>query len=139
MGALPGGVPLSSDLDALEGLPRDGDGPVFREPWEAQAFALTVDLSERGLFTWQEWAEALAEEIRLTGEAGDLDLGDTYYRHWARALTKLLSTRGAVTPGELEERTEMWRQAYLATPHGQPVELSAAAPRAPRQTGSKGP
>lgn len=121
---------MSSDLDALEGLPRDGDGPVFREPWEAQAFALTVDLSEQGLFTWQEWAEALADEIRLAGEAGDADLGDTYYRHWARALTKLLSARGAVTPGELEKRTERWRQAYLATPHGQPVELPAATPRA---------
>lgn len=121
---------MSPDLDTLEGLPRDEDGPVFGEPWEAQAFALTVDLSEQGLFTWREWAETLAEEIRLAGEAGDPDLGDTYYRHWARALTKILSARGAVTPGELEERTELWRQAYLATPHGQPVELSAATSRA---------
>lgn len=130
---------MSSDLDALEGLPRDGDGPVFREPWEAQAFALTVDLSERGVFTWQEWAEALAAEIRLAGEDGDPDLGDTYYRHWAHALTKLLSARGAIPPGELEKRTELWRQAYLATPHGQPVELSAATPVPPRQTGSNEP
>lgn len=130
---------MNSDLDPLEGLPRDGDGPVFREPWEAQAFALTVDLSEQGLFTWQQWAETLAEEIRLAGKAGDPDMGDTFYRHWARALTKLLVARDAVTPGELETRTELWRQAYLATSHGQPVELSAAAPRAPRQTSSNGP
>ena len=33
---------------AVPGVPRDADGPVFREPWEAQAFAMTLALHERG-------------------------------------------------------------------------------------------
>jgi nitrile hydratase accessory protein len=72
--------------DALPGLPRDADGPVFAEPWEAQAFALAVALNERGLFTWPEWAEALGREIERARAAGDPDTGATYYRNWLAAL-----------------------------------------------------
>ena len=63
-------------------IPRDADGPVFREPWEAQAFAMTLALHERGLFTWPEWAAALADEIKRAQAAGDPDTGETYYPHW---------------------------------------------------------
>ena len=55
---------------------------MFAAPWEAQAFAMAVRLHEAGHFTWTEWAERLAEEIKRAQAAGDPDRGDTYYRHW---------------------------------------------------------
>ncbi|HSK40535.1 MAG TPA: nitrile hydratase accessory protein [Arenibaculum sp.] len=87
-----------------DGMPRDDDGPVFREPWEAQAFALTLRLHESGHFTWPEWAETLAAEIAAAQAAGDPDLGDTYYRHWLRALERLLASKGILAPDALEAR-----------------------------------
>ncbi len=114
------------DLDALPAIPRDEDGPVFAEPWQAEAFAMAVRLHEQGVFTWRRWAETLGEEIRAAQEAGDPDLGDTYYEHWVRALSRIVAEHGAVSGEELEARTDRWRRAYLATPHGHPVELSAA-------------
>src|SRR5690242_12582934 len=77
----------------MPGLPRDQDGPVFHEPWEAQAFALAVALNERGVFTWSEWAATLGEEIKRAQAAGDPDLGNTYYRHWLAALERILAQK----------------------------------------------
>lgn len=105
--------------------PHDDDGPVFSEPWEAQAFALAVQLSRRGLFTWSEWTDAFAAEIKEAQAAGDPDLGDTYYRHWARALEKLVTAKGGIDATTLTERAEAWRRAYLNTPHGKPINLEA--------------
>ena len=59
--------------EALPDIPRDADGPVFREPWEAHAFAMALALHERGLFSWPEWAATLAVEIRRAQAAGDPD------------------------------------------------------------------
>ena len=112
-----------SGAPALPGQPRDGDGPVFREPWEAQAFALALNLYEAGHFTWPEWAEALAAEIRAAQAGGDPDLGDTYYRHWLAALERLVTTKGLVLDPEMAARKAAWEQAYRETPHGRPVEL----------------
>ncbi len=112
----------------IPGLETDADGPVFREPWEAQAFALAVKLHEAGLFTWEEWATALSTEITAAQAAGDPDLGTTYYRHWQRALERLVVGKGAAVAADLEERVETWRKAYLNTPHGQPVDLAAGIP-----------
>lgn len=113
-------------VDQLPGVPRDEGGPVFAEPWEAQAFALAVRLSEAGHFTWAEWTAALAAEIGSASERGDRDRGDTYYQHWLRALESLCREKGLTSGDLLETRTEQWRRAYLNTPHGKPVELSAA-------------
>ncbi|WP_425407394.1 nitrile hydratase accessory protein [Hwanghaeella sp.] len=109
----------------ISGISANGDGPVFREPWEAQAFALTVSLHEAGLFSWDEWAATLSAEITSAQAAGDPDLGGTYYRHWQKALERLVIAKGATLGAELEDRVETWRQAYLNTPHGQPIEMSA--------------
>jgi nitrile hydratase accessory protein len=107
----------------LADLPRDGDGPVFREPWEAQAFAMALSLHERGLFTWTEWAAALAEEIKRAQAGGDPDLGDTYYRHWLAALERLVAAKG-VASSELQHRyRDAWDHAADRTPHGKPIEL----------------
>ena len=80
--------------DAIPGIPRDDDGPVFREPWEAQAFAMTLAPYRRGLFTWPEWAQALSAEIKRAQAAGDPDTGETYYRHWLAALETLIARKG---------------------------------------------
>jgi nitrile hydratase accessory protein len=93
-----------------------GSEPVFSEPWQAQAFAMTLALHRRGLFTWPEWAETLAAEISAAQAAGDADLGDTYYRHW-------LAAKGLATGAELEDHRQAWARAAGRTPHGQPIEL----------------
>ncbi len=115
-----------ADLDALPALPRDDEGPVFAEPWEAQAFAMTLRLHEQGAFTWPEWTEALSGEIRAARDRGDPDLGDTYYQHWLAALEKLTFAKGLVARAETEQRKQDWRRAHINTPHGQPIDLAAA-------------
>ena len=108
---------------ALPDLPRDEDGPVFREPWEAQAFAMALSLHERGLFTWNEWAAALADEIKRAQAAGDPDHGDTYYRHWLATLEKLVAAKGVATFETQHRYRDAWDHAADRTPHGLPIEL----------------
>jgi nitrile hydratase accessory protein len=110
----------------VPGIPRDADGPVFREPWEAQAFAMTLALYERGLFTWGEWAAALANEIKHAQGAGDPDTGETYYSHWLAALEKLVAEKGVTTSETLHRTRDAWDHACDRTPHGQPIVLMAA-------------
>src|SRR6476620_34962 len=90
------------------GIPRDDDGPVFREPWEAQAFALALSLHERGVFSWKEWAAALGEEIRKAQAAGDPDTGETYYRHWLAALERLVAAKGLADAATLTRYADAW-------------------------------
>ena len=122
-----------ADSGEFPGLPRDTDGPVFAEPWQAQAFALAVTLHADGHFTWAEWAEALAAEIKAAQSRGDRDDGSTYYRHWLAALERLVAEKGLATGVELAKRKTDWTEAYRATPHGNPVRLPnvscATAPR----------
>ena len=112
------------DLGALPDLPRQDGEPVFREPWEAQAFAMAVQLHERGVFTWNEWAATLAAEIKAAQAAGDPDTGDTYYRHWLAALEKLVAAKALTSASELAVRRDQWDRAARATPHGQPIALA---------------
>ena len=112
-----------ADLAALPGLPRDEDGPVFAEPWQAQAFALTLQLHQDGRFTWLEWADTLAAEIKRAQAAGDPDDGTTYYHHWLAALEHLAVTKGLATRPTLAKCKTDWETAYRSTPHGKPIEL----------------
>jgi nitrile hydratase accessory protein len=109
----------------VPGIPRDDDGPVFREPWEAQAFAMALALHERGLFTWNEWAGALAREITRAQACGDPDTGETYYRHWLAALERLIAEKGVTTPDTLLRTRDAWERAADRTPHGAPIELKS--------------
>jgi nitrile hydratase accessory protein len=104
-------------------IPCDAEGPVFREPWEAQAFAMALALHERGLFTWTEWAATLAAEIKRAQAAGDPDTGETYYRHWMAALERLISAKGVATSETLSRYRDAWDHAADRTPHGSPIEL----------------
>jgi nitrile hydratase accessory protein len=108
---------------AVPGVPRDADGPVFREPWEAQAFAMTLALHERGVFSWKEWAAALADEIKRAQVAGNPDTGETYYLHWLNTLEKLVADKGVTTQDALHRYRHAWHHACDRTPHGQPIEL----------------
>jgi len=114
-------------LAALPSLPRDAGGPVFAEPWQAQAFALAVRLSQEGYFTWKEWAAALADEIKNAADRGEPDDGSRYYEHWLAALERLVTAKGLSDPASLLQRKEAWADAYRHTPHGKPVQLRASA------------
>jgi nitrile hydratase accessory protein len=109
--------------DALPSIPRDAEGPVFREPWEAQAFAMALALHERGLFTWPEWAATLADEIKKAQAAGDPDTGETYYRHWLNTLERLVGEKSIANSDTLRRYHDAWDHAADRTPHGTPIEL----------------
>ena len=122
----PNSIPEAESLAVLPRLPRDDGGPVFAEPWQAQAFAMAVKLSEQGHFTWKEWAAALADELKAAADRGEPDDGSHYYEHWLAALERLVTEKGLTDPAALLKRKEAWAEAYRHTPHGKPVELSAA-------------
>jgi nitrile hydratase accessory protein len=110
----------------VPGIPRDDAGPVFREPWEAQAFAMALALHERGLFTWTEWAATLADQIKRAQAEGDPDTGETYYRHWLATLERLVAEKGVTTSETLHRYRDAWDHAADRTPHGMPIELRPA-------------
>ena len=116
------------DLTALPRIPRDDEGPVFRAPWEAQAFAMAVMLHERGHFTWTEWAGRLADEIAAAAARGETDDGKRYYHYWLTALEKLVADKRIVLADELHARRDAWEEAARNTPHGQPIVLGASRP-----------
>jgi nitrile hydratase accessory protein len=108
---------------AVQSIPQSENGPVFREPWEAQAFALALSLHERGLFTWKEWTATLGEEIKKAQAAGDPDTGETYYQHWLAALERIVAAKGLADGATLARTREAWQHACARTPHGTPIEL----------------
>jgi nitrile hydratase accessory protein len=116
----------SETIDALPGLPRDRDGPLFAEPWQAQAFALTVQLGQAGYFPWREWADTLAAVLREAAARGTPDDGSCYYDHWLIALEQLCLAKGLTDVVALDVRTAAWADAYRRTPNGRPVELPGA-------------
>jgi nitrile hydratase accessory protein len=116
-------------LAALPALPRDAEGPVFAEPWQAQAFALAVKLSEAGHFAWAEWAAALGAELAAAAARGEPDDGSRYYEHWLAALERLVKAKGLAEGTALLARKDAWAAAYRNTPHGKPVELKAGQGR----------
>ena len=113
--------------EPLPGPPRDRDGPVFREAWEAQAFAMALTLHDKGRVTWKEWATTLSGEIKRAQASGDPDTGSTYYHHWLNALERLVVAKGAATAEALHATAHAWEEAARATPHGQPISLEKSS------------
>jgi nitrile hydratase accessory protein len=109
--------------DTVPSIPRDADGPVFRAPWEAHAFAMALALHEKGLFSWSEWAATLGGEIKKAQAAGDPDTGETYYRHWLATLERIVAEKGVTTSQALARHHAAWDRAAHRTPHGAPIEL----------------
>ena len=123
----PNSIRESERLKALPRLPRDEGEPVFAEPWQAQAFALAVKLSEQRLFTLKEWAAALANELNTATSRGEPDDGSHYYDHWLAALEYLVTAKGLADSATLVARKEAWADAYRSTPHGMPVKLATGS------------
>lgn len=111
---------LKNLLQSLPDLPHQKDAPVFREPWEARVFAMTLAAHDAGLFTWSEWADTLGAEIKRAGAA---DTGADYYRHWLAAFEALVSAKGAASEQLLQDTRSAWDRAAKATPHGDPIVL----------------
>ena len=116
-----------AEFAALPGQPTDADGPIFAEPWQAEALALVVQLHQTGRFTWSEWAQTLADVLKEVAAGGEPDDGTRYYTHWLVALERIATAKHLVGADELDERKQAWEAAYLNTPHGQPVELLRAS------------
>jgi nitrile hydratase accessory protein len=114
---------IDQAIAAVPGIPRGPEGPVFREPWEAEAFAMTLALHERGLFAWSEWTAVLAAEIKRAQASGDPDTGDTYYRHWLAALERIVAEKGITDAAALARYRAAWDHAADRTPHGAPIVL----------------
>ncbi len=105
-------------------MPQASDhGRVFAEPWQAHAFAMTLQLHERGLFTWQEWADTLSGQITEDQRHGDPDDGKTYYHHWLGALEKMIIRLKIGTQEQIHDLEHAWEDAAARTPHGQPIVL----------------
>jgi nitrile hydratase accessory protein len=128
---------MTADVNAAQSLrvrgcngdlsvPHNDDGPVFRAPWEAEAFALAVSLNERGLFTWREWADTLGDEIKKAQAAGDPDTGETYYLHWLATLERMVTAKGLTNASQLARTRDAWERACARTPHGAPIALRPA-------------
>ena len=115
--------PDAARFASLPRLPVDAEGPVFAEPWQAQAFALAVQLHAEGAFSWTDWAAALSRELKAAEARGEPDDGSHYYEHWLAALEGLVSGRGLLSAEALALRKAAWAAAYERTPHGRPVEL----------------
>lgn len=125
---------ISSPLVQSPGLPSSENGePVFAEPWQAEAFGLTVHLFERGLFSWSEWAAHLSHEVHRPERAAD---GADYFEAWVAALTHLLVEKGVADEASVFALQQSWQRAAEATPHGQPIELSNDPMAKPRQAGN---
>ncbi len=121
--------PLKADVAAalriVPSIPCEGEAPVFDEPWQAQAFAMTLALQQKGVFTWHEWAETLGEEIQRARREGDPDDGHTYYHRWLASLEKLVAQKGIASPTTLHDYAHAWERAAHRTPHGAPIELKS--------------
>jgi nitrile hydratase accessory protein len=109
--------------EAIPGMPRDDNGPVFHAPWEAKAFAMALALHQNGLFAWSEWSAMLGEQIKKAQAAGDPDTGETYYHHWLATLERMVAEKGAATTQALAQHYRAWERATHRTPHGKPIEL----------------
>jgi nitrile hydratase accessory protein len=114
---------IDQAIATVPGIPRDPEGPVFREPWEAQAFAMAVALHERGLFDWGEWTAVLGDEIKRAQAKGDPDSGETYYRHWLAALERIVAEKGVTDTAALARYRDAWDHAAARTTHGVPIVL----------------
>ena len=112
-------------LEASPFLPRDEEGPVFAEPWQAQAFAIAVQLSAKGHFTWTEWTIALEDQLQAAVRRGEPDDGSRYFEHWIAAVEHLVVDKNLTQQTALSERKEAWADSYRHTPHGHPLELGA--------------
>lgn len=120
-------ITLADILKQCEGqplpLPNTNEANVFSEPWQAQAFAMTIQLHAAKLFTWPEWAQALTREIKEAQKSGDPDSGDTYYHHWLNALEGLILQKNIGTSEQIHDLEHAWEDAAARTPHGQPITL----------------
>jgi len=114
---------IEQAIAAVLSIPRGPEGAVFREPWEAEAFAMAVALHERGLFGWSEWTAVLSDEIKRAPASGDPDTGETYYRHWLAALERIVAEKGITDAASLGRYRDAWDHAADRTPHGAPIVL----------------
>ena len=101
----------------------DGD-PVFDEAWQAQALAMADNLVKGGLFSVGDWSNALGQALKESADRADVDSQQTYYLCVLKALEKLIADYSGIDATMMVSKRQDWEQAYLSTPHGEPVTLN---------------
>ena len=100
------------------------DKVVFENPWHSQLFAITVQLSEKGNFSWTEFVTVFGEALKKESlHEKNLDGSNDYFSCWLNALEKILIEKNISNQNTLILLKEDWTQAYLSTPHGKPVHI----------------
>ena len=93
----------------------------FEAPWHGQVFALAVALNEAGHFDWPEWAKMFSATLKSAGLGKPLNGSDDYYGVWVSTLEEMLLQKGMAETSGLTDMKTLWTEAFLRTPHGQPV------------------
>ncbi len=80
----------------------EGEEPVFSHPWESRAFAIVVQLSAAGHFTWAEWVACFSEEVRAaTAAEAAGTAAPSYYEQWLAAAEKIMIAKGVTSREQL--------------------------------------
>ena len=115
------------ELNALRPLAGVDGEPVFAEAWQAEALAIADTLVQNGLFSATAWSTALGEALQQAEASGASDDQETYYGCVLSALESLIATHSAIDEQALSGMRRNWEEAYLSTPHGQPVKLKSTS------------
>lgn len=103
---------------------KNEDQVVFQDPWHSQLFAITVQMSEKGNFSWTEFVKVFGEALKKERlPTKNLDGSNDYFYCWLNALEEILIEKKISNQNTLILLKEEWTQAYLSTPHGKPVNI----------------
>jgi len=111
------------DLKSLKPLASVDGEPAFSEAWQAEALAIADTLVQNGMFSAGAWSAALGEALQEAASSGASDDQETYYRCVLSALEELVARHSAIGRQAMAGKRKDWEEAYLSTPHGQPVKL----------------
>lgn len=101
---------------------RDGQS-AFAEQWHAQVTAVVEVLVAEGKLDAAAWSQALGAELDRRSAEGAPDTDETYYTAFLTVLETVLDKARMAGAEDVDRRESDWRNAYLSTPHGQPVVL----------------
>lgn len=117
---------LLAELPEAGAIPRKGSELAFASPWELRALSIAVGLHREGGFAWQEFQQALVATIQEWEGTPSAEREEwSYYRHWVRALERLMVERGIAKRDEIDGKQAECVKATEETRHHQKAGLLA--------------